>query len=588
MHFLKSHRSPLLTRFSVLAAAVAAPSLVPGDPDAQVFRNGVLPALLLLAAAYPVHAAFEKYPARALKYGLFLGLVFTFFLGVGSELMFYDQLLPGMGSLIRRFAVLCMATPLVGALFSHLFALHRRAPGASRRQLPYLFYFLVLALSYGATLLAFFPGIINYDFEGEIVQYLTGEYLASHPIFHTVLTGVLYRLGTLVFGSATGGAATYSVFQLLCLSAMFAWCCCFLQKRVPLWATLLLTAAMAILPYNGVLAISTIKDTLFTGLCAMLCLTLWEIAEAPEAFLSRKRNLARLFGICLTMSLLRHNAVFATLPALLVVILLCRNGRKKAVAACAVTLLFCLAAPRCLQYATHAKALLSSELMSVPCQQLMRTASRATDLTKEEYDEISAWFSDAIHRYRPSYADPAKGGNFDLERYNEHPEAYWSMYLKYAKRYPRIYVEAFLANCMGIWYPDDTTHAHTMDSEEWDFVYLKTGNIVPEIVGKVNAHSYLPAYRTWIYNSMHHSRHENVPLYAQLFKPSTYVYLMLALTLLLRYRREKKFALCTLPTWGIIFSLLFSACILIRYSYPFMTCAPMFLLLVLFSDRRAA
>ena len=607
MHFLKSHRSTLLTLFSVLAAAFAAPYLVPGDPDAQVFRNGVLPALLLLAAAYPVHAAFEKHPARALKYGLFLGLVFTFFLGVGSELMFYDQLLPGMGSLIRRFAVPCMATPLVGALFSHLFALPRRAPGASRRQLPYLFYFLVFALSYGATLLAFFPGIINYDFEGEIVQYLTGEYLASHPIFHTVLTGVLYRLGTLVFGSATGGAATYSVFQLLCLSAMFAWCCCFLQKRVPLWATLLLTAAMAILPYNGVLAISTIKDTLFTGLCAMLCLTLWEIAEAPEAFLSRKRNLARLFGICLTMSLLRHNAVFATLPALLVVILLCRNGRKKAVAACAVTLLFCLAAPRCLQYATHAKALLSSELMSVPCQQLMRTASRATDLTEEEYDEISAWFSDAIHRYRPSYADPAKGGNFDLERYNEHPEAYWSMYLKYAKRYPRIYVEAFLANCMGIWYPDDTTHAHTMDSEEWDFVYLKTGNIVPEIVGEVNAHSYLPAYRTWIYNSMHHSRHENVPLYAQLFKPSTYVYLMLALTLLLSLlsgcMSDDLQALADAvgdtaammeqlsgeaATWGIIFSLLFSACILVRYSYPFMTCAPMFLLLVLFSDRRAA
>ena len=87
--------------------------------------------LLLLAAAYPVHAAFEKHPARALKYGLFLGLVFTFFLGVGSELMFYDQLLPGMGSLIRRFAVPCMATPLVGALFSHLFALPRRAPHQS-------------------------------------------------------------------------------------------------------------------------------------------------------------------------------------------------------------------------------------------------------------------------------------------------------------------------------------------------------------------------------------------------------------------------------------------------------------------------
>lgn len=102
--------------------------------------NGRLPALLLLAAAYPCMPRLKSSGARA-EIWPFLGLVFTFFLGVGSELMFYDQLLPGMGSLIRRFTVPCMATPLVGALFSHLFALPRRAPGASRRQLPYLFLF---------------------------------------------------------------------------------------------------------------------------------------------------------------------------------------------------------------------------------------------------------------------------------------------------------------------------------------------------------------------------------------------------------------------------------------------------------------
>ena len=44
----------------------------------------------------------------------------------------------------------------------------------------------------------------------------------------------------------------------------------------------------------------------------------------------------------------------------------------------------------------------------------------------------------------------------------------------------------------------------------------------------------------------------------------------------------------TLPVWGIILSLLFSACILIRYSYPFMVCVPMLALLILFSNRRPA
>ena len=585
---LKKRRPALLTLFAVLGAAFAAPYLVLNDPDSLVFRDGMLATILLLTAAYPAHIAFEKHAGRALKYGCFLALFFAFFLGLGSELMFYDGFLPGVGSFVRRLVVPCLATPLLGALFSFFFASSERYNGASARRLPYLFYFLIFALSYTAALLAFFPGIINYDFEGEIVQYMTGEYLASHPIFHSMLTGVLYQIGTAVFGSATGGAATYSVFQLLCLAAMFAWCCCFLQKRVPLWAVLLVTASMAILPFNGVLAISTVKDTLFTGLCAMLCLTLWEITEDPAAFLARKANLLRVFLICLFMSLLRHNAIFAVLPAVLVILILCRGARKKAAALCAVTMLFCLGMPRCLQAVTHAKALLSSELMSVPCQQLMRTAARADDLTQEEYDEIADWFSRAIHRYRPNSADPAKGGNFDLERYNAHPEEYWSLWKKYAKRYPRIYIEAFFTNCMGIWYPDDTTHAHTMDIEDWDYVYLKTNNIVPEMVGEVTAHSYLPAYRTWLYDSAHHSRHENVPLYSQLFKPSTYVYALLVLTLLLFYRRERRWALCTLPVWGIILSLLFSACILVRYSYPFMICVPMLMLLILFSNRRPA
>lgn len=94
--------------------------------------------------------------------------------------------------------------------------------------------------------------------------------------------------------------------------------------------------------------------------------------------------------------------------------------------------------------------------MSIPCQQLMRTAERAP-ISEEEYAEINTWFSDQTHRYRPHSADPAKGGNFDYARYQADPSAYWSLYFRYLKRYPAIYLEAFLDNCMGLWYPDDMT-----------------------------------------------------------------------------------------------------------------------------------
>ena len=81
------------------------------------------------------------------------------------------------------------------------------------------------------------------------------------------------------------------------------------------------------------------------------------------------------------------------------------------------------------------------------------------------------------------------------------------------------------------------------------------------------------------------ARREAARLGAALCQPE---HLLLALTLLLLYRRERRWALCTLPVWGIILSLLFSACILIRYSYPFMICVPMLALLILFSNRRPA
>ena len=48
---LKRRRSTLLTLVSVLAAAYAAPYLVPDSPDSLVFRDGILPARRLIPPA---------------------------------------------------------------------------------------------------------------------------------------------------------------------------------------------------------------------------------------------------------------------------------------------------------------------------------------------------------------------------------------------------------------------------------------------------------------------------------------------------------------------------------------------------------
>lgn len=562
----------LCAALALLLMAVAAPYLIPENPDSAIFRSGSL-GLILLCACFPaVRRAFARHDTRSLCYGGAFALIFALCLSLGSELRVYDGLLPGMGSLVRRLAVPVMATPLLGALASYAFALTPRAPAKARCPIPALAFFALFALCYGAVLLALWPGVISFDFPHEIAQYTSGEFYAAHPVFHTLLLGGLYQLGEALFGSMNAGAALYSAVQLLLLAAMYAWACAFVQERVRSRAVVLaLAACFALLPFHGALAVSTAKDPLFSGLCVVLCLLLWALAENPAAFLRRRARVIGFAGCCLIIALLRHNGVFAFLPACIALVIAAKGCKKRALCLAACTLILSMLVPKGLERAVHAQSAPSSEMMSVPCQQLMRTAEYA-GVTDEEYAELNGWFSGVTYRYRPHCADPAKGGNFAFDRYQADPGAFWSMYLRYGMKYPRAYIEAFLENCVGLWYPDDISHAHSLGGEEGEYVYLTT---VYTYEGyDIDATSKLPALRRLIYAFMHASRQQDYPVLAQLFCPATYSFVLLLCTLMLCCQRRGRLALCTLPLWGIFLSLLFSAGIFVRYAYPIMAGAP--------------
>ena len=113
-------RSTLAALVTVGLAMMAAPYLTSIDPDSRIFRSAVYPTILFVASFFPVRQVYEKQSGRALSYGILFGLIFSFFLGIGSELTVYGAFLPGTGSLIRRFAVPVMTAPFLGTLFSCL------------------------------------------------------------------------------------------------------------------------------------------------------------------------------------------------------------------------------------------------------------------------------------------------------------------------------------------------------------------------------------------------------------------------------------------------------------------------------------
>ena len=570
-----------LSLLAVLAAAFVAPYFGPTDPDSALFRSGSLSFLLLFALVFPVKKAVSAQPLRALFYGAGFAYALMLCIGLGCELEFYGGLLPGMGALVRRFAAPALITPALAAPLSFVFTFIPKMD-SGKKPIPFAAFFLTLLASYALILLALYPGVISYDFEHEIAQFTSGVYNAAHPVFHTLFLGSLFALGEMLFGSMTAGAALYHAVQLALLAAMYAWALSFVQRRVSRVVTLLLFAAFALLPFHGVLAASTAKDPLFAGLCTLLCLFVLELIEDPEAFLASRRRVVRFVLCCLGAILLRHNGVFAYLPALIAVLVLCRRQIKRALCVVLAALVLCIGVPKTLETALHATKTPSTELMSIPCQQLMRTAARA-ELSQEEYDEIADWYSGAIHRYRENCADPAKGGNFNLARFQREPVDFLRLYVKHAIKNPRIYAEAFLENTIGLWYPGDTSHAHTLSSEEGEYIYLNTVYPFPEGTYPIEPVSRFPALFSLLYETMHHAKHENIPVLAQLYCPATYTFALLLATLLAFYRKQRAKVLALAPMWGLTLSIFFAAGVFVRYAYPMMAAVPLLLALCIFS-----
>ena len=136
----------LLALLACVAGMIAAPYLIPENPDSQAFRNGMFGALLLFACYFPLQQAFSKANLRTLICAAGFGLLLSFALSLGAELRFYSGMLPGMGSMIRRFAVPCLAAPLLGGLAARVMITQQNCSDRKTLHLSMLGYMAILLL----------------------------------------------------------------------------------------------------------------------------------------------------------------------------------------------------------------------------------------------------------------------------------------------------------------------------------------------------------------------------------------------------------------------------------------------------------
>ena len=431
----------------------------------------------------------------------------------------------------------------------------------------YLLTVLALLFMWLPVFLAYFPGLFAYDADSQLFQDM-GSYSTHHPLIHTLYLKFFYRIiGLGLFHSPNAGIVCATLVQMLLFAAMLSYMHLFLRRlRISFRVRLVLIAAEGCLPFFSMLAISTTKDTLFSGFVCLFMTALCGEVCFPH-LMREKLNRIVLFAAAAGVVLMRNNGIYplaASCVCLLVSSLKKKNFRLLILLAAGTAA--GLLASEALKARLQAETVSVNEALGLPYQQLAGAyRDHAKDMTEEEQNAILAFLPDAAN-YVSHNADAIK---FTAEA-DKDLGGFIRVYLRTGCAWPKSYLKAACRLDAGYLCLADTTYARIYGTEDRQGLFLsdtKPGfDIEPD--------SRFPLLET-IYEELY-----SADKYLYVFglnilcSPALYFWTVFALLGCSIIRRQKRTAVLHVFTWTLIATILAGPCALIRYALAYIVIIP--------------
>ena len=442
---------------------------------------------------------------------------------------------------------------------------------ASHHYCYFLLMWGILMLSYIPVFLSQWPGNFVFDAKYQLREVCNNSYSTHHPLLHTLLMGKAYQLG-LRAGNVSAGYQLYTLLQMLILTSAFAYLLLYFYKKgVPRCIRTGVLLWFALFPMHSAFAISATKDVLCAAFFLYYGIFLFRLLVDREKFAWQSCVGMILAGVFL--GLLRNNAIYAIMASGIIVLLFLKPLKSKVmflITLTAVLLLHSLCSRGLILYAHAYSPDTQREMMCVPLQCMARVASyRKAELDPALYEEICMYIQEEdIPGYNPYLADSVKNNaNERLLRSNK--LNFFKLWLKVGLQFPDEYLESFITNTMGYWYPlnqgvyvsADIAFYHTLIETEYEII----------------KRDYFPLVTDYYNYLFYHINYRNIPILGYLFRNAPYIWL-LVLTLLWSILRKRY----RLLLWGMLPLMYLGTCFLgpmaaLRYIYCLIVCAPLLL-----------
>lgn len=474
------------------------------------------------------------------------------------------------GLLFSMLAAVCFA-PAAAQSLIWLMQLIRRAQkplGMSARK-SFVLAFAVIMCCWLPLVLALMPGVTGYDMQSQIDQITSGEYVNGHPVAHTLLIGLFYRLGSALWQNPSAGIALFTACQALCLAGSMAYALYWLRLReCPRVVWFVILAVFAIAPQHAVMASSLTKDVLFAAALLMVTVEIARLLTEPKRA-QRPAVLAADILLLAAAGLLRRNMVLAFIPFVLLLVLRFRRKKwfRRLLAVALGGMVLALGSEDALKKMVNAKDPTIHDMLAIPCQQLARVyyLYELDHPVGYEIRERLPW----AYAYTPERADAAKRaarltGDGELM-------GFIKLWGREAFRYPVEYIDAWLLTNKAYWDPADTAYAYTYDDEEYGPRGVMTVNHNP--YSHLEQYDWLPGVQKMCDEWFTESDLMNIWPVRMIVHPAVWTWLLvLGIAWTVYERRAAALAWC-LPAFYLC-TLMLGPCALIRYCYCVMLAAP--------------
>jgi hypothetical protein len=320
-------------------------------------------------------------------------------------------------------------------------------------------------------------------------------------------------------------------------------------------------------PQWPIWGITFIKDTMHYIMVLLYVEMLVDILLDDKEGRIRSGRVVLFFLSGILSALIRHNGILMVAGTMTLSFLLCRKLWRvwmMGLLTMAVAVFFVNVV---IGQMVHAQKWPVRESLSVPFQQTSRYFREyGYDVTEDELEAVTALFPYHVIATidSPELSDPIKN-----EMYPDVTEAemkaYWQTWVAQGLKHPGVYVQAFLNQCYGYFYPDKQEYK---DGLGWWYLgdsYLQVGHQEELKEGR----DFLIALAQWV---------RGLPVIGMLYSTGAHTYLLLACITALWIRRRTRDLLLFIPgviTVGICLMSPVNA--QIRYMLPVMVLLPLFL-----------